>query len=403
MENLIPHAQEINRPCVVCGCTENIHLFHQTFTDLSDNGSLLSNYDVVVCKKCGFCFADNIPSQSVFDSYYRDMSKYENNRLNGQDSIFDKARFRAMANVIQKFIPSPYSRIFEIGCANGQLLSLLREQGYENVSGIDPSPRSVEIAWDLHGINTAVHSIYDMPIINSTVDFAILIGVLEHLREVPLALSRIREQLTDGGLLFLSVPDASRFFEGEDAPFQEFSLEHINYFGPTSLENLLTDNGFIKRSIIKDTVISNIRTRTPVLHGLFQKRTISQEPSIVHDTETINGLKKYIDQSTQVNRTIQKKIEKIADTGMPIIIWGTGAHTLRLLATSRLNQVNIRAFVDSNSKYQGKRINDIPIISPDELSNYSEPILISTRVYQEEIEEQIRRELKLENEVIKLY
>jgi len=35
--------------------------------------------------------------------------------------------------------------------------------------------------------------------------------------------------------VFITVPDASRYAAGDDAPFQEFSLEHINYFGPQSL------------------------------------------------------------------------------------------------------------------------------------------------------------------------
>ncbi len=42
----------------------------------------------------------------------------------------------------------------------------------------------------------------------------------------------------------MEVPDATRFAMSPDAPFQEFSIEHINYFTPVSLVNLMGRYGF---------------------------------------------------------------------------------------------------------------------------------------------------------------
>jgi FlaA1/EpsC-like NDP-sugar epimerase len=86
-----------------------------------------------------------------------------------------------------------------------------------------------------------------------------------------------------------------------------------------------------------------------------------------------------------------------------IIIWGVGTHTLRLLETSRLGRANIVAFVDSNPRYQLKQLNGIPIIAPADLKSRPEPILISSRVFQREIEQQIREDLRLSNQIVKLY
>jgi hypothetical protein len=58
------------------------------------------------------------------------------------------------------------------------------------------------------------------------------------------ALPRLSQALADGGQLHIAVPDASRYAEGEDAPFQEFSVEHINFLGPDSPANLLNGYGF---------------------------------------------------------------------------------------------------------------------------------------------------------------
>ena len=48
--------------------------------------------------------------------------------------------------------------------------------------------------------------------------------------------------------MVVSVPDTARLNEARNAPFQAFSVEHINYFSPRSLQNLLATQGFDLRS-----------------------------------------------------------------------------------------------------------------------------------------------------------
>jgi hypothetical protein len=76
---------------------------------------------------------------------------------------------------------------------------------------------------------------------------------------------------------------------------------------------------------------------------------------------------------------------------------------LRLLETTNLREANIRAFVDSNPKYVGENLHGVKIISPENLIGRSEAILISSRVFQFEIENQIRTEFKMDNEIIKIF
>jgi 2-polyprenyl-3-methyl-5-hydroxy-6-metoxy-1,4-benzoquinol methylase len=403
MAEFFSQNQYSKRLCAVCNGAKSRLLFRQNFSRLSDNSSLLSGYNVVVCDQCGFCFADNIPDQTIFDAYYREMSKYEKAERGGEDTPYNQARFQVMADVILPFLTSTQMRIFEIGCANGQLLALLKKNGYENVLGIDPSPVSAEIAREHYGIQVSANTLSDLPIDDQKVDFLIMAGVLEHLQELSPALQQLRKILSDDGSIFITVPDASRYEEGEDAPFQEFSVEHINFFGPDSLENLLKANGFEKVSIQQAIIESNYRTTTPVIHGLFIKSEVLHPTLFQYNNQTESGLKEYIHQSIEADHYIQESINKVVDEGRSIIVWGTGAHTLRLLATSQLGNAQIRAFVDSNPRYQGKKLNAVIILSPQDLKELSEPILISSRIYQEEIENQIRVELNVHNEIIKLY
>jgi 2-polyprenyl-3-methyl-5-hydroxy-6-metoxy-1,4-benzoquinol methylase len=397
------HSFELLRRCAICNCGESRLLYRQLFSQLSDGSSLLSGYDVIVCSRCGFCFADQIPPQTVFDTYYRDMSKYEKADRGGQDSTYEKARFQKMASVVLRLLSSRRIRIMEIGCANGQLLALLKNEGYRNVSGIDPSPVSAETARRNYDIPVTAATLSEIDFKDESIDFLIMAGVLEHVRDLVPAIRMLRKMLSAVGQVFVTVPDASRYGEGEDAPFQEFSVEHINFFGAESLANLMQANGFKLVFIEQDMIVSNFRTSTPVIHCVFEK---SEEPapvSFLKDRNTEAGLALYIERSSQADRQIQAAINNLVSAGQPIIIWGTGAHTLRLLATSGLWKAKIRAFVESNPRYQGKQLNNVPIVAPQAIKEWREPILISSRVYQEEIAEQIVNDLHMSNKIIRLY
>src|SRR5437879_8078920 len=145
--------------------------------------------------------------------------------------------------------------------------------------------------------------------------------------------------LSDSGHIFITVPDASRYAYGEDAPFQEFSPEHINFFGPISITNLMRISGFTSVAYEQDTIRVNYLTSTTVLHAVYRKRThTSSPPPLAPDTQTGIGLVTYINQSRQDDDQIRQTINGVVARGKPIIVWGAGSHTLRLLAASRLGQ-----------------------------------------------------------------
>ena len=399
----MPNAIHLKRLCAVCGSARKRLLHRLQFSTMSD-GSLLNRCVIVTCLECGFCFADEIPGQAIFDAYYANMSKYEHQESKGQDSDDDGARFLHVFSIIQPFLRKSPFRILEIGCANGGLLALLKHNGFTDVLGVDPSPVSASVAHNLYDITVLTATLSNMPLAGQYFDFIILAGVLEHVRDLEPVLMRLRDLLAPLGQLYISVPDASRYAAGEDAPFQEFSIEHINFFGPKSLENLFQARGFVLQYCTQKLMQVRHRTSTSVIHAIFQKATaVASQPALVWDEETATGLAAYIEASQQVDAQIHRTMDALATSLQPIIVWGTGAHTLRLLATSRLQEAAITAFVDSNPTYQGKKLNDIRIIAPADLRGRTEPILISSRAYQEDIARQVREDLQLPNRLIRLY
>ena len=394
-----------SRACPVCRGDEREVLYEQRFAEFSEEG-LLAGYNVVVCDDCGFCFGDHIPNQAAFDRYYQVMSKYESSWRPPNPSDPDRARFEATLPIIAR-AARPEERILEIGCASGQLLHVLKESGFTRLRGIDPSPACGKIARDVYGISVDCTTFSRLKATEPVADLVILIGVLEHICDLNQCLSVLKTLVPVGGRLFITVPDASSYSTGVDAPFQEFSVEHINYFGPVSLANLLSAYGFEQLFCERETLQANVRTVTPVIHGAFIKSAemsaSSQGKPKLTDLDTETGLRKYISKSEREHEVVVPVLEELARSRQPVLVWGAGAHTLRLLAASPLAQANIVGVVDSNPRYQGKSITGLPVLGPESWSSENAAVLVSSRVYQEDICSQIRDRLGWPNKIITLY
>jgi SAM-dependent methyltransferase len=365
-------------------------------------GSLLAGYDVVVCSRCGCAFADRIPEQSAFDEHYARMSKYEYAHRGGAESPFDAARFDVIAKYLGEQVTDLEARVLDVGCATGGLLDCLRELGYANVTGLDPSPGCATLAKQIYNLRVHVGTAFENDLPKRSYDLVIVVGVLEHIRDVGAAVAKLDELVSPHGMIFAEVPDATAFSEWPDAPYQEFSIEHVNFFGPRSLENLMKVAGY---DLIKMDRPPRQFTRTTVMPsaaGLF-RRTGDGVAAISPDTESEPGLRAYIDQSEKEEKRISEKIEDLVCNRQEIAVWGVGTHTLHLIESTRLAQANITVFVDVNSKYHGTELFARKVISPREMESHQEPILVSSRAFQADIVNLIQKEICLANPLILLY
>jgi SAM-dependent methyltransferase len=398
----MPARQEARRPCPVCGSVSRRALFRQDFAAV-DEATPVTGYDVVVCDACGCGYADGIPDQRAFDRYYRDMSKYEYHQREGAESEYDQRRLGIIADVVARHVQSRTARILDIGCATGRLLANLRERGFPGVIGLDPSPACAATARRLYDIDVRTMTLSELGRTDERFDFAILVGVLEHLRDLDEAFAHLRAILNPGGLLYVEVPDATAFADWPNAPYQDFSTEHINFFAPRSLDNLMSRRGFSPvfseqnhREQSYKTVMSNVS-------AVYRKDQDEPAGALRFDAETAKGLDRYIATCRSEDARLHARIDALVDTGRPILVWGVGTHTTRLMATSRLSEAIIIAFIESNARYHGKTLRGRPIVAPGALKGFAEPVLVSSRVFQHEIAGQIRDQLGCANELILLY
>jgi SAM-dependent methyltransferase len=374
-------------------------LFAQRFEPLAGI-SLMDGYDVVVCRRCGFVFADQIPPKEIFDRYYADASKYEFSHHEGQQHPWEIERLDTLAEWIGKNIP-PASRVVDAGCATGELLVHLRRRGFADLTGLDPSGACVEFARRHNGLRMIQGVLGQKPAEEPPFQALILSAVLEHIPNLQPFTRSLKDWLTPDGLLVIEVPDAEHFASGFNAPFQEFSVEHINFFSSASLTNLLGTCGFSPAAVRQTICRAGPKVTSSVLTMSFRRQADNANP--VPETLSETGIRTYLSACQSWVDYERQVIRELVETQRPILVWGTGTLCQRLLATTELGQANIRAFIDSNPHYHGKTLSGRPVVAPAELSRHPEPVLISSWTFYEEICGQIRQELKLQNEIIRIH
>lgn len=391
--------QTPSRACPVCdsvGAREVLH--RQKFFD----GPLGDGYDVVVCGNCGAGFADGIPSQAELDRYYAERSKYTYAHSGGAESPYDFKRFETIADQLERYLPSKEARILDIGCATGGLLAVLKRRGYLNVVGSDPAPACAGAAKALHGIEVRTATLAEHAKWSDKFDAVLLVGVLEHLRDVKQAVQIATELLRPDGVLYCAQPDVEAFTECRNAPFQQFSTEHVNFFSRDSLTRLLGEATLTPQTIWRWMVEWREGVIDSVVSGVFSREQGAKGKGWgggAYDKITGLALSNYLAHSTAHDTAALRKIEELVRAQEPLLVWGTGTLTRRLLATTALARANIVAFVDANPAINGQMLAGRPTIAPAAIKERSGAILICSRTFEAEIRRTIIEELKWRNAV----
>jgi 2-polyprenyl-3-methyl-5-hydroxy-6-metoxy-1,4-benzoquinol methylase len=376
------------RPCPGCGGVVHDVLYQQRFGHFAA-GSITDGYDVVACRTCGMCFASGLPDQTRFSEYYDQSSKYDLGAAGAELSSFDAERFADEARFIAANVGDRTGPVLDIGTATGGLLVALRDLGFTSVHGVEPSPDAARVARETHGLDVVAGDVGAARAWGTQYSVVSLVAVLEHLVDPAAALRDIAGLLAADGLLYLHVPDAARFDDDVDAPYQQFSVEHINYFTAASLRNLLASVGLevaAQRAIV--VKLSDL-AEGPALEVLC--RRTARHLAVDRDLEGVAALRRYIARSDEKEATVLVKISELAEVQNPIYVWGTGTHALHLLATSRLAECNIVGFIDSNPHYSGRQLAGRTVLDPRAVGKPGGPILVASAVSQTAIANSARR------------
>ena len=389
-----------HRECPVCGAADADAVYRQRFA-VEDDGTRIAGYDVVVCRPCGAVYADGIPSQKALDAYYRDSSKYEYLEEQGESPEWQMKWHAALVDSLRPHLPSQDTLIVDVGCGNGDVLGMLKKAGYRRLLGVDPAPGSPEAARRVHGVRVVSGSALALPAEVRGAGCIIFSAVLEHLRDVRSAMVAAASSTASDGLVYAEVPDLERFDADVVPPFQQFSVEHINYFTLISLENVAASAGL--DLVVHWNAVRQVGpSAEPSLCALFQRSTPRARPTS-RDVSGETALRRYVAACADSEKEVAGRIEELVDAGTPLILWGVGTHTLHLMESTSLHKANIVALIDANPRLHGMRVGDATVAAPETVAGRPEAVLICSPLRQDEIVRMARERYAMSNSILTLY
>jgi 2-polyprenyl-3-methyl-5-hydroxy-6-metoxy-1,4-benzoquinol methylase len=366
-EKNIHSVKTLNRRCPICGSTTGLVLHTQSFI-LPTEYKLPDSYDVVSCQACGFTFADTPADQEAYDRFYTICSKYEDDRVatGGGAQDWDAERLEQTAETIASLLPNKESSILDIGCAGGGLLVALRNRGYENVVGLDPSPACVEKI-KVQGIKAYLGGIFKRPgnldnEARKQFDLVILSHVLEHILDVEKAINNVIAWLAPEGLLYIETPNASQYKDHFKVPFYYFDIEHINHFDLASLRNLAGMHKTVFIAGEERTMKVSEDNDYPVIYGVLKNDSSGAIEELTPDFSARQCVNRFIEMSKE--RDNWPELEALATSQEPVVVWGAGSYAQRLMQMTPLGRCNILAFVDNDKTKQGTLLENVEIKQP---------------------------------------
>jgi SAM-dependent methyltransferase len=214
-----------------------------------------------------------------------DQEKYAQEYVDPFDETITSNRAQTLTHRFLKAHVRGPGRMLEIGCGNGRLLHLARQDGW-TVRGLELFPFLAESVKQRLGIDVGVANFLEYRKEGGeSYDLVLLRHVLEHLPDSKGAMRSIGSLLADGGHALLEFPN----IEALDIRFQRWQRKnglhrrtypegyrpgHCNEFCRESFEHLLKETGF-------ELVVWETYSYRPVSNFIFNRVHIGNKARVI--------------------------------------------------------------------------------------------------------------------------
>ncbi len=227
--------------------------------------------DVIQCAKCSFVF---IPP------YYRKKITYENykdervaEQVRKGNNWLKVQRHLQRFDIIRKYKKS--GKLFDLGVGWGHFLLAGKQLGYD-VSGIEIAEQPYLYAKnDLH-LPVQHIDFFEMKEDNKY-DILTMWDVLEHIDKADTVIEKCAKLINKGGIIVILIPQIDSYIAKRHVTnWKMMGLDHVNYFSPKTITELLNKKGFKVREIRSSFEIKLFIMYT--LFSIMNKKQVAKQP-----------------------------------------------------------------------------------------------------------------------------
>jgi 2-polyprenyl-3-methyl-5-hydroxy-6-metoxy-1,4-benzoquinol methylase len=204
-------------------------------------------FEIVRCSACGLVYVNPRPARGELRSLYQDPSYFS-----GDEWYLDylgnephhRKLFQSVVALLDRFCTKK-GALVDVGCAAGFLLDTAREDGWE-VTGVDLSPTMADHAKTALGLDVRVGTLEEATFPDASFDAVTLCDSLEHVANPLLTMREVNRILRPGATTLIITPNiASSMARLLRTWWPHLTpKEHIYYFAPDTVRELLSRAGF---------------------------------------------------------------------------------------------------------------------------------------------------------------
>ena len=337
-----------------------------------------ADIDLGYCPTCQFIYNTAFdPARARYDGSYSNPLHFSPTFVKYADELTDALVDRYDLND---------KDIVEIGCSDGDFLSLLCDKGSNRGVGFDPSFVPDENPVDSDRPITIVPEYFTPESATGPVDFLCCRHVLEHIERPLEFLTGLASTIKSTGRppVYFEVPNG--LYMLESLAIWDIIYEHCGYFTPAALTGIFTMAGF-----------------EPIeVRQVYGKQFLAIEAVPADGTAKLKAdasqaqISALVDQFSQQHRlylqTWQEKLKKFSKQSARPVIWGTGSKGVTFLNALGIGTDQIALAVDANPNKAGQFVprTGQQIVEPSHLKQYKpDVVIVMNGIYRQEIAQQL--------------
>ena len=332
----------------------------------------LGELNLVGCETCGFVFnASYDPTLHRYDSSYESTQSFSQTF-----NAFNKVLARSILEATVADGP-----VVEIGCGNGELLSLFAELGARSVVGFDPAFSPEHAAFIPNSFKKVLAHYFSPKDLTEPASAIVSKMTLEHVADPLAFLKDIARAIPvdHDTRVFIQVPNAQHVFGAQS--IGDLLYEHCNYFTAQSLDRAFSLAGL--QTLEMETAFDD-----QYLHAVARlANPTDPKPKTVTQGD-LAAFQSFASQVRENARLWREWISQKTAAGHRLAFWGGASKAVGFLSLTGSGK-HFRCAIDINPRKSGSYLpaTGIEIVSPDAASHMAiTDILVCNPIYMGEIQ-----------------